>query len=145
MHVAVRRSGSAVVFAAASVVAGAGAGALDAADWPMAFALRKLLLQQCGMHSTTWPTSPRASRLPNAVGQHFSSCQRSGSQVSFSFLSLFSFSFSLRQESHKVMYVLTPIFSMSSSISEGRADANAGAAGKPTYLATPAMTETSWL
>lgn len=38
-----------------------------------------------------------------------------------------------------------PIFSISSSSSDGRAGANEGAAGKPTYLATPAMIDTSWL
>lgn len=137
-HAAVRKLGSAAVFAAASAVAGAGA--LDAADWPMAFVLRKLLLQRCGIHSTTWPTWPRASRLPNAVGQRLS-FQRSGSQVSFLFFSSSSSGIAGGGRG----YILTPIFSMSSSISEGRADANAGAAGKPTYLATPAMTETSWL
>lgn len=38
---------------------------------------------------------------------------------------------------------LTPIFSRSSSNSDGRAPNNVGAAGNPTYFATPAMTETS--
>jgi len=36
-----------------------------------------------------------------------------------------------------------PIFSRSSSSSDGRAPSKVGAAGKPTYFATPAITETS--
>lgn len=94
------------------------------ADWPMGFAPGTLLQRRCG--------TPHCARSHGQIPEKADYPTRSAV-----FLSARPTGVNFWHNK------LTPIFSKSSSISDGRAADNDGAAGNPTYLATPDMTETS--
>lgn len=105
---------------------------LDAAGWPRGSALEKLLRQPSGRYWTTWLTwHPGAVLSMNAALLKLGIQQRSrhGS--------------SAYQCGQTKVRQLTPIFSKSSSSSDGRAATNVGPAGMPTHFAIPDRMETS--
>lgn len=106
----------------------------DAVGLPREFVPERLPLRQFERRWTTWLTWPPAAVLMTHVAVPKLEFQQRSRLNSVSMLIKVN-----------VMIRLTPIFSISSSNSDGRAPSSVGAAGKPTYLATPARTDTSWL